>query len=77
MYVCDDNVGLNEVKNVMCYTTIPTLFVTIERSNDHIPTFFYIFSEMFYYLSRSSSTISSILDKGVRLIQRIYSRVSN
>ena len=25
MNVCDDNVGCNEVKNVMCFTTIPTL----------------------------------------------------
>ena len=25
MNVCDDTVGCNEVKNVMCYTTIPTL----------------------------------------------------
>ena len=47
MNVCDDNVGCNEVKNVMCYTTIPTLFVYLFY--DHIPTFFYIFSEMFFY----------------------------
>ena len=46
MNVCDDNVGCNEVKNVMCYTTIPTLFVYFFY--DHIPTFFYIFSEMFF-----------------------------
>ena len=46
MNVCDDNVGCNEVKNVMCYTTIPTLFVYFLY--DHIPTFFYIFPEMFF-----------------------------
>ena len=46
MNVCDDNVGCNEVKNVMCYATILTLFVYF--FNDHIPTFFYIFSEMFF-----------------------------
>ena len=32
---------------MMCYTTIPTLFVYF--FNNHIPTFFYIFSEMFFY----------------------------
>ena len=46
MNVCDDNVGCNEVKNVMCFTTIPTLFVYFLY--DHIPTFFYIFPEMFF-----------------------------
>ena len=46
MNVCDDNVGCNEVKNVNCYTTIPTLLVYFFY--DHIPTFFYIFSEMFF-----------------------------
>ena len=32
---------------MMCFTTIPTLFVYFFY--DHIPTFFYIFSEMFFY----------------------------
>ena len=31
---------------MMCYTTIPTLFVYFLYS--HIPTFFYIFPEMFF-----------------------------
>ena len=48
-YIFDDNVGCSEVKNVMCYTTIPTLFVYI--FHDHIPTFFYIFAEMLWLVT--------------------------
>ena len=55
MNVCDDNVGCNEVKNVMCFTTIPTLFVYFLY--DHIPTFFYIFLEMFFITCTIYSSI--------------------